>query len=77
MGGDGIVLKTGIDLSGFSKGSKQLKSAIKSMSNQMTSFGRQTEKMAQNMVRPFKRLLPMILGVSSVYGILSKDCLKG
>ena len=72
MGGDGIVLKTGIDLSGFTKGSKQLKSAIKSMSNQMTSFGRQTEKMAQNMVRPFKRLLPMILGVSSVYGILSK-----
>lgn len=72
MGGDGIVLKTGIDLSGFTKGSKQLKSAIKSMSNQMTSFGRQTDKMAQNMVRPFKRLLPMILGVSSVYGILSK-----
>ena len=70
--GEGIVLPTKIDLSGFSRGTKQLESAIKSLSNRVKSIGNTTERMASRMANPLKRLLPTILGVGSAYGIISK-----
>ena len=70
--GEGIVLPTKIDLSGFTKGTKQLESAIKSLSNKAKSISGNMEKAASKMANPLKRLLPTILGVGSAFGIISK-----
>ena len=69
---NGIIFDTGINLSGFTKGSKQLMNAINSMSNKVSQLSKRTQRMAMQAVNPLKRMIPLILGVGSAYGVISK-----
>jgi len=79
-GGDTIQIGTGIDLSGFKKGSQKLMSAVSSLGKRIDSIGKTVSKSTSQMVRgfssmaaPIKRIIPMILGVGSAYQVISKS----
>ena len=50
---------------GFKKGTKEIERAVKSLSSTAKRFG-------STMTSSIKRLIPMILGVGSAYGVISK-----
>ena len=58
---DAIIISTGIDTGGFAKGSNALKAAMASLSQS-----------AQKMGAQIKKIPGLLLGVSSVYSIISK-----
>ena len=69
MGGNSIIIGTGIDASGFKKGCDELKAAI-------TSFGRTASRMSNQFSGLVKRILtigPSLLGIGGVISILSKS----
>jgi len=81
MGGgeNEITISAVLDAIGFEKGSKKLQGAINSLSktaknlgNQMKGFGTQTKRSFDVALGSIRRFMPTLIGVSSVYGILSK-----
>ena len=72
-GGDNMLIISSIlDETGFEKGSKRLMNAIKSLSNSVKSIGVSTQKSLAGAVSSAKRLVPLLVGVGSAYGVLSK-----
>lgn len=69
---DVITVAANLSTKGFEKGSKALQRAVNSLSKTAQQFGRATERSARTAIGSVKRLIPMILGVGSAYGIISK-----
>lgn len=72
MGGDRITIPAFLDTTGFQKGTQQLTNAVKSMGNSVKRISSQITRTFNSMTNPIKRMAPLLLGVGSAYGIISK-----
>jgi len=57
---------------GFQKGSQEIKRAVNSLARSAKQMGAGMERGARTAMGSIKRLIPMIIGVGSAYGIISK-----
>lgn len=71
-GGDRITIPAFLDTSGFKKGTQELSNAVKSLSNSVKRTSSQITRVFNSMTGPIKRLVPMLIGVGSAYGVISK-----
>jgi len=62
---EGLTIMANLGTEGFKKGTKEIESAVKKLAASAKRFGTQ-------MTSSIKRLIPMIIGVGSAYGIISK-----
>ena len=69
---DVITVAANLSTKGFEKGSKAMQKAVNSLSRAAQQMGRATERGARTAMSSIRRLAPMILGVGSAYGIISK-----
>ncbi len=69
---DSITVKALLDTTGFTKGSQKLKQAINGIGKSANSVSNSVQKSFNGVVGSAKRLLPMLIGVGSAYGIISK-----
>lgn len=69
---DVITVAANLSTKGFEKGSKAMQRAVNSLGKAAQQMGRATERGVRSAMGSVKRLIPMILGVGSVYGIISK-----
>ena len=74
MGGgeDSIKLKTGIDVSGFKAGSKQLDSAVKSLGKNVQSTMSKAVRTGKSVLGTIKKWGPALLGIGGAYQVISK-----
>ena len=69
---DVITIVANLSTQGFEKGTKAVKKAISSLSRTANQFGRSMQRSMNSVTSSIRRLVPMLIGVSSVYGVLSK-----
>ena len=62
---EGLTIAANLATDGFKKGTKEIERAVKTLSNSVKRFGTQ-------MTSKIKSLIPMIIGVGSAYGVISK-----
>jgi len=62
---EGLTIAANLATDGFKKGTKEIEKAVKTLSNSVKRFGTQ-------MTSKIRGLIPMIIGVGSAYGIISK-----
>ena len=62
---EGLTIMANLGTEGFKKGTKEIEKAVKTLSNSVRRFSTQ-------MTSKIRGLIPMILGVGSAYGVISK-----
>ena len=72
MGGDRITIPAFLDTTGFQKGTQQLTNAVKSMGNSVKRISAQISRTFNGMMSPIRKLMPLLVGVGSAYGVISK-----
>ena len=70
--GDSITIKAILDATGFTAGTKKLEGAVKGLGKAATSVGNTVKRSFGSMMGTMKRIVPMIIGVGSAYGIISR-----
>lgn len=69
---DTINIIANLNTKGFEKGSQAIKRAVNSLNRSAQQLGRGFERSTRMAISSVKRLIPMIIGVGSAYGIISK-----
>lgn len=70
--GDSITIKAILDSTGFAAGSKRLEGAVKGLGNAAKNVGNTVQRSFNSMMGSVKRIVPMLIGVGSAYGIISR-----